>query len=129
MTVIDAETAQRVMVVDDDTVSRMVLSHMLRRSGYAVTEAADIGPAIELMAVADFAVIFSDFQMPGGTGLDLLAALPTRRRPLFVLVTGIVEYASPGVGPDGVDARLTKPISSRALACTLAAILGPREQR
>jgi CheY-like chemotaxis protein len=98
---------------------------MLRRSGWDVTEAADVEPAIRLAAERPFTAIFSDFSMPGGTGLDLLDSLDsTTERPLFVLVTGIVEHAT--VGRDlasGVDGHLTKPISTRALSECLAAIL------
>ena len=41
-------TPPHALVVDDDTVSRLVLAHMLRRAGWEVTEADDIGPAAEL---------------------------------------------------------------------------------
>lgn len=118
------EEAPRALVVDDDTVSRVVLAHMLRRAGYEVTEAADIPPAVELLGAAGYEVVFSDFSMPGGTGMDVLAALPSAPRPHFVLVTGIVEHADPAPGTPGIDARMTKPISSRALAQCLDRLVG-----
>lgn len=113
------------LVVDDDAVSRLVLAHMLRRAGWQVTEADDIAPARDLVASNEFTAVFSDFSMPGGTGLDLLDGLgPPGQRPLFVLITGIVEYASAAAGPEHkVDAHLTKPISTRELANCLAEIL------
>ena len=117
------QSQRRALVVDDDTVSRLVLAHMLRRAGWEVVEAADLGPAVDLVSTGLFSVIFSDFSMPGGTGMDLLSALPDSMvKPLFVLVTGIVEFAD-GQSADGVAARLTKPISSRTLAACLATIL------
>jgi CheY-like chemotaxis protein len=68
-----------VLVVDDDmvsnVVSRLVLAHMLRRMGFEVLEADDVGPAIEMVAGSDFSIVFCDFSMPGGTGLDVLARL------------------------------------------------------
>ena len=110
------------LVVDDDTVSRLVLCHLLRRANWSVTEADDLAPAIALAQERQFTAIFSDFSMPGGTGVDLLASLPpTPLRPLFVLVTGIVEHSS--VGPNlarRIDGHLIKPISSRALSEVLA---------
>lgn len=113
------------LVVDDDTVSRLVLSHMLRRAGWDITEADDVAPAVALAQAGEFTAIFSDFSMPGGTGVDLLNALPpSPDRPCFVLVTGIVEHSSVGVDLASViDGHLIKPISSRALAECLAAIL------
>jgi len=119
------------LVVDDETVSRLVLSHMLRRAGWEVTEADDVAPAITLAQSSDFTAIFSDFSMPGGTGVDLLNSLPPAPgRPLFVLVTGIVEHSSVGLNLASViDGHLIKPISSRALTECLAAILPPTRDR
>ena len=71
-----------VLVVDDDmvsnVVSRLVLAHMLRRMGFEVLEADDVGPAIEMVAGSDFSIVFCDFSMPGGTGLDVLARLAVK---------------------------------------------------
>lgn len=113
------------LVVDDDTVSRLVLSHMLRRAGWEITEADDVAPAVALAQAGTFTAIFSDFSMPGGTGVDLLNSLtPSPDRPCFVLVTGIVEHSSVGVDLASlIDGHLIKPISSRALAECLAGIL------
>jgi CheY-like chemotaxis protein len=92
----DSTQPPSVLVVDDDTVSRLVLAHMLRRLGYAVVEADDLQPALELAGAGDFQLIVSDYAMPGGTGLQLLADLPPDKRPAFVLVTGIAPDAVSG---------------------------------
>ncbi len=111
------------LVVDDDTVSRLVLAHMLRRAGWEVDEADDVDPARTLLAEQRYTAVFSDFSMPGGTGMDLLAALPAPR-PLFVLITGVVQHTGPAADPGHrVDAQLTKPISTRALQQCLAGLL------
>ena len=113
-----------VLVVDDDTVSRLVLAHMLRGLGFEVVQADDLGPAVELLGSANFAVVFSDYSMPGGTGLQLfetVRSLPNR--PKFVLVTGIVDRAGHGdPGGDSVDAHLAKPVSTRSLRACLRTI-------
>ncbi len=117
------------LVVDDDVVSRLVLAHLLRRSGWEVDEADDVAPARSLLAECDYTAVFSDYSMPGGTGMDLLASLPAPR-PLFVLITGVVQHTGRADHPDHrVDARLTKPISTRALQQCLATIMpgGPAQ--
>jgi CheY-like chemotaxis protein len=113
-----------VLVVDDDTVSRLVLAHMLRGLGFEVVQADDLGPAVELLGRTDFAVVFSDYSMPGGTGLQLFQTLrSTVNRPSFVLVTGIVDRAGHGEpGGDAVDAHLAKPVSTRSLRACLRTI-------
>ncbi len=126
-----------VLVVDDDTVSRLVLAHMLRRLGYDVVEADDLGPAVQLAGSSEFQLVISDYAMPGGTGLQLLAQLPTTKRPAFVLVTGIAPDAVSGAAdaaaagarrfdvPAGrtIDGYLTKPVSTRAVRACLRDVL------
>ena len=110
-----------VLVVDDDTVSRLVLAHMLRGLGFEVVQADDLGPAVDLLGTAKFAVVFSDYSMPGGTGLQLFETVRSSpNRPKFVLVTGIVDRAGHGSSSDdSVDAHLAKPVSTRSLRACL----------
>lgn len=117
-----------VLVVDDDMVSRLVLAQMLRRIGFDVLEADDVGPAIEMMAGSELSAVFCDFSMPGGTGLDVLARLGRGPgHPAFVLVTGIVDAARvDGTHLDSVDSYLTKPVSTRALRACVDEVLSNR---
>jgi CheY-like chemotaxis protein len=121
-----------VLVVDDDMVSRLVLAQMLRRMGFDVLEADDVGPAIDMMAGSELSAVFCDFSMPGGTGLDVLARLGRGPgHPAFVLVTGIVDAARvDGTHFDAhfnsVDSYLTKPVSTRALRACVDEVLSNR---
>ena len=117
-----------VLVVDDDMVSRLVLAQMLRRIGFDVLEADDVGPAIEMMAGWELSAVFCDFSMPGGTGLDVLARLGRGPgHPAFVLVTGIVDAARvDGTHLDSVDSYLTKPVSTQALRACVDEVLSNR---
>ena len=118
-----------VLVVDDDMVSRLVLAQMLRRMGFDVLEADDVGPAIDMMAESELSAVFCDFSMPGGTGLDVLARLGRGPgHPAFVLVTGIVDAARvDGIHVESVvDSYLTKPVSTRALRACVDEVLSNR---
>ena len=122
------DIVRRALVVDDDTVSRLVLAHMLRRAGWEVVEADDIGPATVLAVSAGVSVIFCDYWLPAGNGLEVLSVLGKGdSRPLFVLVTGMVEHADIELeSGEKVDWHLTKPINTRSLNECLAAILSRR---
>jgi DNA-binding NtrC family response regulator len=63
------------LVVDDDETNRDVLAHRLQRRGYAVTEAADGGQALELVGRQRFDLVLLDIVMPGPSGLDVLQAI------------------------------------------------------
>ena len=114
----------RALVVDDDTVSRLVLAHILRKAGWDVTQADDVAAAVAAAPGAD--VVFCDYRLPSGTGLDVLAGVrETCADVPFVLVTGVVEHADMGDHPpDGVAALLSKPVSTATVTRVLAG-LGP----
>lgn len=105
------------LVVDDDPVSRLVLAHMLRGRGWTVDEVEDLPAAVEMLSRTSYDIVVSDFHLPGGTGLDVLAvAEATDAHPAFVLVTGLIEHCSlPAETAGRVSAQLTKPVSSPAL--------------
>ncbi|HYN73431.1 MAG TPA: response regulator [Nakamurella sp.] len=128
MTADSGSSRGSVLVVDDDMVSRLVLAHMLRRMRFEVLEADDVGPATEMVAGSEFCIVFCDFSMPGGTGLDVLARLVRGPgRPGFVLVTGVVDAAKvDGAHFDSVDAYMTKPVSTRALRACVDTVLSNR---
>ena len=123
-----AADTRPVLVVDDDMVSRLVLAHMVRRLGFEVFEADDVPPAMALLQHEAFALVMSDFSMPGGTGLDLFEHVRgLADPPPFVLVTGIVDdvgVSSKRVGT--VDACLTKPVSTRSLKACIDQVLPGR---
>jgi CheY-like chemotaxis protein len=116
-----------VLVVDDDTVSRMLLTHMLGRLGHRVEEADGVGAAAEQALADHFDLVLCDYQMLDGVGLDLLEVLSGRGdRPRFVLVTTTADQEDVGDDRVGaVDAFLTKPVSSHDLAACVAALLAP----
>ncbi len=106
------DSTQRVLVVDDDPVSRMMLAHIVRNDGYEVAEADSVAAALSELADAPADLVISDYMMPGGSGLDLLDVLPDPTVP-FVLLTGVLEADSLGDARiDALAAYLTKPFAS-----------------
>ncbi|QHC68009.1 response regulator [Rathayibacter oskolensis] len=118
-------TPGRALVVDDDVVSRLVLSRMLRRSDWVVDETEDVPEALAALAEHRFDLVVADYRLPSGTGVQILEALAgASDPPPFVLVTGILEYSSlPPETVRGVRAHLTKPVSSEALRRTLESVV------
>lgn len=106
------------LAVDDEIVARIVLTRMLTSLGFEVIEADDVPAAREQLASHHFDLVVSDYQMPSGTGLDLLADLQDHLAPApFVLLTGVGgedNLDDDRVG--SVDAHLVKPVSSAELA-------------
>ena len=106
----------QVLIVDDETVSRVLLRHLLQGAGHEVIEAGDGGEGAELFAAHGADLVISDQDMPVLTGLELRRELGADLTAPFVLLTG---YATQDEFTDtdltGVDAYLTKPISSTSI--------------
>jgi DNA-binding NtrC family response regulator len=69
------ETAQRVLVIEDDAAGRRLLEEMLAIEGWAATSAAD-GPAgLSLAQSRRFDLVLLDLHLPGMGGLEVLGRL------------------------------------------------------
>jgi len=78
--------AARVLVVDDEQGMRDFLQIMLEKCGYEVVVAAGVGAAKERLRETLFDVVITDLKMPGGSGLDVLAAAKEGDRSCVVFL-------------------------------------------
>jgi CheY-like chemotaxis protein/HPt (histidine-containing phosphotransfer) domain-containing protein len=104
----------RVLLIDDDMVSREVVATVLTMSGFTVHTAADGEAALALMDAGDSKpeVILMDTQMPGLNGLRLMGELRARSRAKVFAISA----SKPGVDLLGAaDGFLLKPFGSDAL--------------
>jgi CheY-like chemotaxis protein len=73
----------RVLLIDDSRTAQATLGRGLEEAGFEVLVAGDAREALDVLAQRRVAVVLADYQLPGMTGLDLLATLrgptPTRR--------------------------------------------------
>jgi two-component system, cell cycle sensor histidine kinase and response regulator CckA len=102
-------------VVDDEPAVRSLVTRVLRRDGFVVLDAE--GPQAALAVVAshqgDIDLVLTDVSMPGGNGVELVAALAADRPALRVLfISGYDRDGLAGVAEPPADARLLrKPFS------------------
>jgi CheY-like chemotaxis protein/anti-sigma regulatory factor (Ser/Thr protein kinase) len=69
---------KRILIVDDDPGTRLLLARLLEAEGHEVTSAEDGVEALERLARESFDVLLVDLRMPRMGGLDLLARLRER---------------------------------------------------
>jgi two-component system chemotaxis response regulator CheY len=121
----------KVLVVDDDVVSRMVLMHLVDSSGrYEILEAEDGEDAWrQLEQGLEPAICFCDLRMPRLSGMELLARVRRDARLAalpFVLVSAATERATveqaDGLGADGY---IVKPFQAGQVRDHLAALAVP----
>lgn len=64
-------SAMKVLIVDDDALSRFVLRHTLAAAGHEIAAAADGQEAWETLQRERFEVVICDWMMPNVDGLEL----------------------------------------------------------
>jgi two-component system chemotaxis response regulator CheY len=119
----------KVMVVDDTSVSRLLIVDALNEIGLKnITLAGDGEQALQLMMANPCHIVFSDMNMPKLNGLQLLRALrefqPTRQC-CFILVTGKGDRAMIEEGKRyGLNNFLAKPFTTATLKAAVEAVVG-----
>ena len=119
----------RVLVAEDDDLTRELLVKVLKRDGYDVAEAVDGRDALEkLRSAAPVDLVLSDIQMAQVSGMELLDAVQKRAPEVPVVL--ITAYAEPGAAMDaiirGAADYLAKPVDIIALRTTVARALERR---
>ena len=109
-----------VLVVEDETLIRMLAADSLADSGYKVLEAADATEALRILEEHDeVAVLFTDVNMPGPMdGLALAGLMHDRRPDLGLIVTS--GRGTPDLGRLPLSSiYLAKPYGPRQLAAAV----------
>jgi DNA-binding NtrC family response regulator len=119
---------QTLLVVDDDSAMRQLLSSLFREHGYPVREAASAREALEQAREVEFDAVLSDIKMPGKTGIEMVGEL-RRIRPEtpVVLMTafGSIDSAVEAMRAGAAD-YITKPFEPEAVLLTVERALERR---
>lgn len=119
----------QLLVVDDEQPVRRVLSRMLEAHGYGCSEADGFDSAVEKLAAGDIAMVLTDLDMPGRSGLELLAHLKERSPQVAVVIVtgrGGVDIGKQVVA-SGAYGYLTKPVRADDVLVTVFNALRRRE--
>ena len=82
------------LVVDDEEQVRRILSRVLERNGFTCRVASDVSEARALLANEEFALVLSDVNMPGQSGIDLIKTVVNEHPDTAtVMCTGVDDTA------------------------------------
>src|SRR5665213_3616240 len=118
---------ERILVVDDNAVNKKLASFVLMTQRYEVRGARNAEEALDVLQQWMPRVILMDVQLPGMDGLTLTRQLKADPRTRDIIIIALTAYAMKGdegkARDAGCDAYVTKPIDTRALPLTIAALL------
>ncbi len=120
------ERSLRVLVVDDEAVSRTVIESYLATDGHHVVTATNTEEAIGHAEAEPFDLLITDHAMPGMNGVQLAAVFREMRagHPV-ILVTGFAANGTAlGGDPGGIDLIMRKLVPRRALRHALDSVMG-----
>jgi two-component system, LytTR family, response regulator len=116
----------RCLIVDDEAPAREELRHLLTELDdvQIVGEATNAAEALELLTSLCYDIVLLDVRMPGGSGLDIAAALADLpHRPKVIFTTAYPDHAVQAFDLEAVD-YLLKPFDSERLARAIDRALG-----
>jgi CheY-like chemotaxis protein len=114
----------RILVADDDVVTRQFTARVLAQSGYEVVTVAGGREALERLAGERYGLVVLDVNMPDMDGITVARAIraftgPNRDVPI-VAITGYSDEGLRGrLQNTGVNAVLTKPLALDTLRATV----------
>lgn len=119
-----SDEAPHLLVIDDDTRIRSLLSQYLVQNGFRVSVAANADDARRKLAGLDFDLLIVDVMMPGENGISLTRSLRETKTVPILMLTALSETDSRIDGLEaGADDYLPKPFDPRELLLRVNAIL------
>jgi len=124
-----ALSGQRVLLVEDNEINRLVARLLLEEWDMHIEEAEDGPSGVALATAQDFDIILMDIQMPGMSGLTATAAiraLANPRRagvPIVALTANAFAADAQQYLAGGMNACVAKPFEEDTLYSTLTELL------
>jgi DNA-binding NtrC family response regulator len=111
-----------VLIVEDDTAQREVLTDILEQAGYDVDARGSAEEALHAVQIDGHSVLLTDLRMPGMDGLELLRSVKDRQP--FVEVVVMTAYstvkAAVSAMKEGAADYLSKPFDKEELLVVVA---------
>ncbi|MEX0725696.1 MAG: HD domain-containing phosphohydrolase [Planctomycetaceae bacterium] len=108
-----------VLVIDDESISRLTIAHALRSAGYRVTESANGEDGLERIRRDNFQLVVCDWNMPGLNGLELCRAIRSHDIRHYVYILMVTSHAGSEDTLEGLSAGaddyLVKPFNPAEL--------------
>ena len=125
VTVASNSAVPHVLVVDDDSSIRALVSDYLTQNDFRVTAVSTGKEMLESLSGEVIDMIVLDLRLPGADGMELARRLRDARSKIpIIMLTGRTDEADRVMGLEfGADDYVTKPFSPRELLARIRAVL------
>jgi len=120
----------RILVVDDDSVMRNILSVILRRADFEVDGAEDGLIGVEMWEKGGYDLVLMDVQMPRMNGFEAASTIREKERtrgghtPIVAITAYALEKDKAECLAAGMDGYISKPIEFKKCIEMIRAIIG-----
>ena len=116
-----ANTKMSILVVDDFSTMRRIISNVLRQLGYEnITEAEDGTKALAILDTQQIDFVITDWNMPQMSGLDLLKAIRANKDkkhiPVLMVTAEAMQENIIAAAQAGVNNYIVKPFDAKTLS-------------
>ena len=114
----------KVLLAEDDELTRLGLAEVLAAEGYQVTQAADGVTALELIQASPPDFVCLDIMMPGRSGYDVCRAIRSSHPDIpIIFISAKSEEIDKVVGFElGADDFIVKPFGVREVVARIRAV-------
>jgi two-component system, chemotaxis family, chemotaxis protein CheY len=120
--------SKTIMVVDDSTSIRQMVSFTVRNAGYGVIEASDGQDALNKLSNEEIHMIITDLNMPNLDGINLIRNVRTKPTfkyvPIILLTTESQESKKLEGKQAGATGWIVKPFRPDQLTAVIKKVLG-----
>lgn len=115
----------RILIAEDERLTRLKLHRILEKMGHEVVDAADGNQAWELHQADPFPIVITDWEMPGINGVELVRRIRAAENPGYVYIVMLTGKSDKKDVVEGIEAGaddfVSKPFDRDELRARLKA--------
>lgn len=121
--------AKKILIVDDSSMIRLIVSKAAKKAGYEVVSAVDGKDGLEQLALHNnIDLVLSDINMPIMGGFEMIESIKNNKKTKFIPIVMLTTESSEELKQQGrqlgVKAWMVKPFNEKTFLKAMMKIIG-----